>query len=182
MAKFVGVAPIASDRPGLQSLRTALAPGVALAVLVGWRRTADAARAGRDTSSITCCLPSTSTRAPAGRSLRAAVKKPNPEKDGFADVPKGGVLQIAISIGSQRLTLFRDGVRVAQSPVSTGTASHPTPTGVFSVIEKDRYHRSNIYGNAPMLFMQRVTWSGVAMHEGVLPGYPASHGCIRLPT
>ena len=98
------------------------------------------------------------------------------------DVPKGGVLQIAISIGSQRLSLYRDGVRVAQSPVSTGTASHPTPKGVFSVIEKDRFHRSNIYGNAPMFYMQRVTWSGVAMHEGVLPGVPASHGCIRLPT
>src|SRR5262245_27347721 len=110
------------------------------------------------------------------------VKKPNPEKDGFEDVPKGGVLQIAISIHSQRLTLYRDGVRGAQSPVSTGTASHPTPTGVFSVIEKDRFHRSNLYGNAPMFFMQRVTWSGVAMHEGVLPGYAASHGCIRLPT
>ena len=65
--------------------------------------------------------------------------------------------------------------------VSTGTASHPTPTGVFSIIEKDRFHRSNLYHNAPMFFMQRVTWSGVAMHEGVLPGYPASHGCIRLP-
>jgi hypothetical protein len=56
----------------------------------------------------------------------------------------------------------------------------PTPTGVFSVIQKNRYHRSNIYSGAPMPFMQRITWSGVAMHEGVLPGYPASHGCIRL--
>ena len=57
---------------------------------------------------------------------------------------------------------------------------HPTPMGVFSIIEKDRYHHSNIYSGAPMPFMQRITWSGVAMHEGVLPGYPASHGCIRL--
>jgi hypothetical protein len=63
--------------------------------------------------------------------------------------------------------------------VSTGQPGHPTPIGVFSIIEKDRYHHSNIYSGAPMPFMQRITWSGVAIHEGVLPGYPASHGCIR---
>jgi L,D-transpeptidase catalytic domain len=57
---------------------------------------------------------------------------------------------------------------------------HPTPLGVFSIIEKDRYHHSNIYSGAPMPYMQRITWSGVALHEGVLPGYPASHGCIRM--
>ena len=58
---------------------------------------------------------------------------------------------------------------------------HPTPTGVFSVIQKNRHHRSNIYSGAPMPFMQRITWSGIAMHQGALPGRPASHGCIRLP-
>src|SRR5262249_35737872 len=58
---------------------------------------------------------------------------------------------------------------------------HPTPTGVFSVIQKDRWHHSNIYYNAPMYYMQRITWSGVAMHQGVVPTGPASHGCIRLP-
>ncbi len=64
--------------------------------------------------------------------------------------------------------------------MSSGTPGFPTPIGVFSVIQKNRYHRSNIYSGAPMPYMQRITWSGVAMHEGVLPGYPASHGCIRL--
>ena len=58
---------------------------------------------------------------------------------------------------------------------------HPTPMGVFSVIQKHKLHHSNIYSGAPMPFMQRITWSGVAMHAGVLPGYPASHGCIRMP-
>jgi hypothetical protein len=113
--------------------------------------------------------------------VRAAAdsKKPNPERDGF-QAAKGGVLQIVVSIGTQRVTLFSDGVRMAQGPVSTGTPSHPTPMGVFSVIQKDRYHHSNLYGNAPMYYMQRITWSGSAMHEGVLPGRPASHGCIRL--
>jgi hypothetical protein len=97
------------------------------------------------------------------------------------EAPKGQLL-IAISIAKQELTLFDDGVAIARSPISTGTPSHPTPTGVFSVIQKARFHRSNLYSAAPMPFMQRITWSGVALHGGVLPGYPASHGCIRLPS
>ena len=92
-----------------------------------------------------------------------------------------GVLSVVIAVDKQQLTLYSDGHPIARSRVSTGTASHPTPTGVFSVIQKDRWHRSNIYYNAPMFFMQRITWSGVAMHQGIVPNYPASHGCIRLP-
>jgi lipoprotein-anchoring transpeptidase ErfK/SrfK len=92
-----------------------------------------------------------------------------------------GVLSVIISIDKQQLTLYSDGQPIAHSRVSTGVPSHPTPTGVFSVIQKDRWHRSNLYYNAPMYFMQRVTWSGVAMHQGVVPRGPASHGCIRLP-
>jgi lipoprotein-anchoring transpeptidase ErfK/SrfK len=95
--------------------------------------------------------------------------------------PPPGPLLIAISLNSQRLTLYANGAAIAHSPVSTGTPTHPTPTGIFSVIQKNRHHRSNLYSNAPMPFMQRITWSGVALHQGVLPGYPASHGCIRLP-
>ena len=75
---------------------------------------------------------------------------------------------------------YANGERVAQGQVSTGVPGHPTPLGVFSVIEKDRHHHSNIYSGAPMPFMQRITWSGIALHEGALPGHPASHGCIRL--
>jgi hypothetical protein len=79
------------------------------------------------------------------------------------------------------MTLYgRDGF-VAEAPVSTGVPSHPTPLGVFSIIGKSKWHRSNIYSGAPMPFMQRLTWSGIALHAGPLPGYPASHGCIRLP-
>ena len=69
---------------------------------------------------------------------------------------------------------------IAQSSVSTGVKGHPTPLGVFSVISKKKWHRSNIYSDAPMPYMQRITWSGIALHAGKLPGYPASHGCIRL--
>jgi lipoprotein-anchoring transpeptidase ErfK/SrfK len=92
-----------------------------------------------------------------------------------------GPLVIAISIDKQRLKIYDANGFFAETPISTGMRGHLTPMGVFSVIEKDRYHRSNIYSSAPMPFMQRITWSGVAMHAGVLPGYPASHGCIRMP-
>src|SRR5499427_7068580 len=119
---------------------------------------------------------------PARKARVAPTRKDKSEskKDaGFGQMPKGP-LQIVVSIGTQKVTLFSNGVRVAQGPVSTGVPGHPTPTGVFSIIEKDRYHHSNLYSNAPMPYMQRITWSGVALHEGVLPGYPASHGCIRM--
>lgn len=86
-----------------------------------------------------------------------------------------------VSLKSQRGALYANGQLVAHTPISSGTASHPTPTGVFSVIQKNRHHRSNIYSGAPMPYMQRLTWSGIALHQGQLPGYPASHGCIRLP-
>jgi hypothetical protein len=92
-----------------------------------------------------------------------------------------GPLILAISIEKQNLKLYDANGLFAETPVSTGTRDHPTPMGVFSVIQKHKYHQSNIYSGAPMPFMQRITWSGVAMHAGVLPGYPASHGCIRMP-
>ncbi len=92
-----------------------------------------------------------------------------------------GPLHIIVSIEKQRAALYSNGEPVASMPVSTGTASYPTPTGVFTILQKRIWHESNIYSAAPMPFMQRITWSGIALHEGVLPGYPASHGCIRLP-
>ena len=95
------------------------------------------------------------------------------------DLPKGP-LQIIISIADQRISLYDNGALIARSSVSTGIQRHPTPLGVFSVIGKQRWHRSNLYSAAPMPYMQRITWSGIALHAGVLPGHPASHGCIRL--
>ena len=94
--------------------------------------------------------------------------------------PVGPVI-ISISIEKQQMKLYDNNGVYAESPVSTGMPGHSTPMGVFSVIGKEVFHRSNIYSGAPMPHMQRITWSGVAMHEGVLPGRPASHGCIRLP-
>ncbi len=95
--------------------------------------------------------------------------------------PTQGPLLLTVSIAKQTVTLYDGGVAVAKSPVSTGTPERPTPTGIFSVIEKQWWHRSNLYSAAPMPFMQPITWSGVALHAGELPGYAASHGCIRLP-
>jgi lipoprotein-anchoring transpeptidase ErfK/SrfK len=92
-----------------------------------------------------------------------------------------GPLIIAVSIDKQRVRIFDDNGVFAEAPVSTGMPGHPTPTGVFSVIQKHKFHHSNIYSGAPMPYMQRITWSGIALHAGPLPGYPASHGCIRLP-
>ena len=92
-----------------------------------------------------------------------------------------GPLIIAVSIEQQKVRVYDANGLFAESPVSTGMKGHSTPMGVFSVIQKHKMHRSNIYSGAPMPYMQRITWSGVAMHAGVLPGYPASHGCIRMP-
>ncbi|MCG2630255.1 L,D-transpeptidase family protein [Bradyrhizobium sp. WYCCWR 13023] len=92
-----------------------------------------------------------------------------------------GPLVIVVSIERQKVTIYDSNGVFAESPVSTGMKGHSTPMGVFSVIQKHKFHHSNIYSGAPMPYMQRITWSGVAMHAGVLPGYPASHGCIRMP-
>jgi lipoprotein-anchoring transpeptidase ErfK/SrfK len=101
-----------------------------------------------------------------------------PEKE--STKPQGPLI-IAISIEKQSLKIYDANGFFAETPISTGMRGHPTPMGVFSIIQKHKFHHSNIYSGAPMPYMQRITWSGVAMHAGVLPGYPASHGCIRMP-
>jgi len=107
-----------------------------------------------------------------------AKKTEAPEKQSAK--PEGPLI-IAISIDKQNLKIYDANGFFAEAPVSTGMKGHPTPTGVFSVIQKHKLHHSNIYSGAPMPYMQRITWSGVAIHAGLLPGYPASHGCIRMP-
>jgi hypothetical protein len=97
-----------------------------------------------------------------------------------ADAPRGPVLAV-VSLSKQRIHIYGSTGLLAESPVSTGMAGFRTPAGVFTVLEKRRYHYSNIYHGAPMPYMQRLTWSGIALHGGVVPGYPASHGCVRLP-
>ena len=90
-------------------------------------------------------------------------------------------MRIVVSLSQQKAFVYKAGALLAASPVSTGRRGHETPTGTFPILEKQVHHRSNIYSNAPMPFMQRLTAYGIALHAGHLPGYPASHGCIRLP-
>jgi hypothetical protein len=96
--------------------------------------------------------------------------------------PVGGPLFAILSVSEQHISIYSGAGLVARSKVSTGMPGHRTPTGIFSIIGRERWHHSNIYSGAPMPYMQRITWSGVALHLGVVPGYPASHGCIRLPS
>lgn len=88
---------------------------------------------------------------------------------------------VFVDLSTQRATVYRNGVRIGVSTVSTGKPGHATPTGVFTILQKDAKHRSSTYHNAPMPFQQRLTWDGVALHAGGLPGYPESHGCVHLP-
>jgi hypothetical protein len=92
-----------------------------------------------------------------------------------------GPVTIIVSLKAQKAYAYRNGLPIGVSTVSTGRKGHVTPTGVFTILQKNIDHKSNLYDDAPMPFMQRLTWGGVAMHGGNLPGYPASHGCIRLP-
>jgi lipoprotein-anchoring transpeptidase ErfK/SrfK len=101
-------------------------------------------------------------------------------KDRTAKAPTGPLFAI-ISLSDQHISIYNSTGLVTRSAISTGMPGHRTPTGVFTILQRERWHQSNIYSGAPMPLMQRITWSGVALHAGVVPGYPASHGCIRLP-
>jgi hypothetical protein len=92
-----------------------------------------------------------------------------------------GPLVVLVSVPEQTMHVYRNGILIGRSSVSTGSKGNATPGGVFSILEKKQEHYSKKYDNAPMPNMQRLTWTGIAMHSGNLPGYPASHGCIRLP-
>jgi hypothetical protein len=105
----------------------------------------------------------------------------NGEYNWYPERSSEGPLLIIVSIPDQKVHVYRNGIRVAASSCSTGKPGHRTPTGVFKILQKDKHHKSSTYSNAPMPNMQRLTWSGIALHAGQLPGYPASHGCVRLP-
>lgn len=92
-----------------------------------------------------------------------------------------GPVSIVISIPQQLAFIYQGKRLIGVSTASTGSPGRDTPTGDFTILQKNKFHRSNLYSNAPMPFMQRLTWDGIALHGGHLPGYPASHGCIRLP-
>ncbi len=92
-----------------------------------------------------------------------------------------GAVEVVVSLPQQMAYVYRGGTLIGASTVSTGMEGHETPAGTFEILQKREEHYSNIYDNAPMPFMQRLTWDGIALHAGAIPGRPASHGCVRLP-
>ena len=111
----------------------------------------------------------------AGDGLRPGQYRWTPEL-----APQGPV-SVIVSLPEQRAYVYRNGVRIGISTTSTGKRGHATPPGIYTILQKRREHYSNLYDSAPMPFMQRLTWDGIALHAGALPGFPASHGCVRLP-
>lgn len=104
-----------------------------------------------------------------------------PRKPIAADVQAMTPVFAVVSLNEQRISVYGANGRITQSPVSSGATGYDTPAGVFSIVQKKPQHNSNLYDDASMPFMQRLTWTGIALHAGVIPGYPASHGCVRLP-
>jgi hypothetical protein len=125
--------------------------------------------------------PARECDADASRILAMPPPPPPPPPIVLVEVPPDRGVRMVVSIPQQRIYVFRDGELVTTSAVSTGKRGHGTPTGTFRILQKAVYHRSNLYSSAPMPYMQRLTQGGVALHAGHVPGYPASHGCIRLP-
>jgi hypothetical protein len=104
------------------------------------------------------------------------------KRDVLAPAGSSGVpLFAVVSLNDQRITVYDAAGKILQSPVSTGATGYETPAGVYSVVQKKAVHSSNVYEDGNMPFMQRITWTGIALHAGVLPGHPASHGCVRMP-
>ena len=98
-----------------------------------------------------------------------------------ARIAPAGPIMVVIDLKTQLAFVYRNGVRIGVTTVSSGKAGKKTPTGIFTILQKNKDHKSNLYNSAPMPYMQRLTWDGIALHAGNLPGYPASHGCIRMP-
>jgi L,D-transpeptidase catalytic domain len=99
----------------------------------------------------------------------------------YPERAEGGPVAIVVSLPDQLVYVYRDGIRIGVSTCATGRPGHATPTGVFTILQKDKTHHSSLYNDASMPFTERLTWSGVALHAGNLPGYPDSHGCVHLP-
>lgn len=123
----------------------------------------------------------------AGAALAQAPILPGPEllaEGGFAwqpeTAPQGPVL-ILVSLAEQVARVYRNGIEIGIARVSTGRPGYPTPTGVFTILQKARVHHSSTYDEASMPYTERLTWDGVALHAGGVPGYPSSHGCVHLP-
>ena len=131
--------------------------------------------------------PTLATRAmatPDATSLKPLVKTATAKPARYSWNPgkaKQGPVTIVVSLSDQQAYVYRNGVRIAHSQVSTGKPGYETPTGYFTILQRKKKHKSNLYDDADMPYMQRLTWDGIALHGGRVPDYPASHGCIRFP-
>ena len=97
------------------------------------------------------------------------------------EIAPDGPVVLVVSLDEQRAYVYRNGIAIGVSTISSGKPGKDTPTGVFTILQKNKDHKSNLYNNAPMPYMQRLTWDGIALHAGKVTGRPASHGCVRLP-
>src|SRR5713101_7652705 len=131
------------------------------------------------TLAATAALTALTAAPPADAAPRQAPLEHTTEEAAPRDA--GEPIMAIVSIKSQKVTIYDANGWVLRAPVSSGTAGRETPPGVFSVVEKDKDHRSSLYDDAWMPHMLRITWNGVALHGGPLPGYAASHGCVRMP-
>jgi lipoprotein-anchoring transpeptidase ErfK/SrfK len=136
--------------------------GVSLAVLIIWATDAGAIESGTEVS-------------PQNPKLQAGDYVWQP------DVAPTGPVVIVVDLSKQVLKVFRNGVQIGRSTISSGKDSHPTPPGIFTILQKKVTHHSNIYHEASMPYMERLTWDGLAIHAGNLPGFPESHGCVHVP-
>ena len=128
-----------------------------------------------------CLLGCASSSAGAGDPFPVATPLKPGQFRWFPEASTAGPVVAVVSLDEQRLYVYRNGVAIGVSTISSGRDGYDTPNGTFTILQKARFHRSDLYDDAPMPFMQRLTWDGVAIHAGAIPGYPASHGCIRLP-
>ena len=137
-------------------------------------------------ASLMLALPFAVTAQAQGKTPAAAPRVANPGdlKPGeflwHPEIAPTGPVVLLISLDEQRAYVYRNGIAIGMSTISSGKEGKEPP-GVFTILQKNKDHRSNLYNNAPMPYMQRLTWDGIALHGGALPGYPASHGCVRLP-
>jgi hypothetical protein len=134
-------------------------------------------------AALLACVPATAQQVDLrSGSVVQTVTKLRPGQYVWApEIAPSGPMLLVVNLTTQRAVLFRNGVPIGATTISTGRPGYRTPTGAFAILQKHVEHYSSKYDNAPMPYMQRLTWYGVALHAGQLPGYPASHGCVRLP-
>ena len=133
-------------------------------------------------AALVMALPTPAFAAAASDALAPEVTSLAPNRFLWNDSGSSEPVSIVVSIPDQKAYVYRGTMLIGASTVSTGKDGKETPVGVFPILQKSEKHKSNLYDSAPMPFMQRLTWDGVAIHAGMNPGFPASHGCIRVPT